>query len=70
MVQRRAGLWLDASFLSDGDPVGFAGDRQHEQFRKNMTTFSNAIVKSRSDTLGVADVRKAIGRMFDDYFGE
>jgi hypothetical protein len=58
-----------ASFLSDGDPVGFIGDAQHEQFKRNMLALAVAIRASTENPFASADVRSATTRLFDDYFG-
>jgi hypothetical protein len=58
-----------ASFLSDGDPVGYIGDTRHAQFKTNMLAFAAAIRESPQGLLGTPQVRSAFGKLFDDYFG-
>jgi hypothetical protein len=58
-----------ASFLSDGDPVGYIGDARHAQFKSNMLALAAAIRESPQGSLGTPEVRTATGKLFDDYFG-
>ncbi|HEY6395728.1 MAG TPA: hypothetical protein VIX12_09950 [Candidatus Binataceae bacterium] len=58
-----------ASFLSDGDPVGFVDDARHEQFRKNMTAFAAALQQTGSNPAASAEARAAEQKLFADYFG-
>jgi hypothetical protein len=58
-----------ASFLSDGDPVGYIGDARHAQFKTNMLALAAAIRESPQGSLGTPQVRSVFGKLFDDYFG-
>ena len=59
-----------ASFLSDGDPVGYASDSQHEQLRRDMISLADTLDASHNDPLESPAVRKAIVVLFQNYFGE
>jgi hypothetical protein len=56
-----------ASFLSDGDPVGYASDAQHAEMKRNMTALADTL---DANPPGSAAVRNAAHRLFYDYFGE
>ena len=58
-----------ASFLSDGDPVGYIGDARHEQFKRNMLAFAAAVRTAGDDPVRSVELRKAADKLFDDYFG-
>jgi len=58
-----------ASFLSDGDTIGFVSDSQHLQFRANMKAFAGALAAAHGDPYDSASVGRATQRLFDDYFG-
>jgi hypothetical protein len=59
-----------ASFLSDGDPVGYASDAQHAEMQRNMTALANALDAASDNPLGSAAVHRALRNLFYDYFGE
>jgi hypothetical protein len=63
------GFGAIASFLSDGDPVGYIGDARHAQFRSDMIAFAAAIRESPQGSLETPDVRHTTAKLFDDYFG-
>ena len=63
------GFGAMASFLSDGDPVGYIGDVRHAQFKRNMLAFATAIRASPQASLTTPEVRRVTGKLFDDYFG-
>ena len=63
------GFGAMASFLSDGDPVGYIDDARHAQFKSNMLAFAAAIRESPQGSLETREVRTATAKMFDDYFG-
>ncbi len=59
-----------ASFLSDGDPVGYAGDERHAEMQRNMTALADALDAGGANAPGSAAVLAAGRRLFYDYFGE
>ncbi len=63
------GFGAMASFLSDGDPVGYIGDARHTQFKSNMLAFAAAIRASPQGSLGTPEVRRVTSKLFNDYFG-
>jgi len=63
------GFGAMASFLSDGDPVGYIGDARHAQFKSNMLAFAAAIRASPQGSLGTPEVRRVTSILGDDYFG-
>jgi hypothetical protein len=58
-----------ASFLSDGDPVGYVSDAGHAQFRANMLALAHALEQSNATLNDSPQVREAVQRLFHDYFG-
>jgi hypothetical protein len=63
------GFGAMASFLSDGDPVGYISDARHARFKSNMLAFAAAIRDSPQASLTTPEVRRVTGKLFDDYFG-
>jgi hypothetical protein len=58
-----------ASFISDGDPVGFMSDARFELFKRNMLVFATAVKAAGSDPFEAPPVYGATGKLFDDFFG-
>src|SRR5260370_11036944 len=56
------GFGAMASFLSDGDPVGYIDDARHAQFKSNRHAFAPALRESRQASLPTPQARLDTGK--------
>jgi hypothetical protein len=58
-----------ASFISDGDPVGYVGDGQFEQWRAEMSAFATAIRSAGDSPFASPEVQSVTEKLFAEFFG-
>ncbi len=58
-----------ASFISDGDPMGYVGDGQFEQWRRDMSVFAAATRGAGDAPFASPAVQSITEKMFAGFFG-
>jgi hypothetical protein len=58
-----------ASFISDGDPMGFVGDGQFEQWRRDMSALAAATGSAGDAPFASPAVRSVTEKLFAEFFG-
>jgi len=58
-----------AGFISDGDPIGYLGDGQFEQWRRDMSAFAAAIRSAGDVPFASPVVQSITEKLFAEFFG-
>jgi hypothetical protein len=58
-----------ASFISDGDPVGFVGNGQFERWRTDMSALAAVMHKAGDPPFSSPTVQSLTEKQFAEFFG-